>query len=308
MLTIVIPAFNEQDNIVRCVTSVRQHVPSGLSAQVVVVDNNSTDATAALARRAGATVVQSAALTIGGVRNDGVEAATGDLLMFLDADCVLTAQWHGRISEALETFQARNGSALGSHPIPPTGEDVFLWRHWFVPLFQQDGTSHIGSGHLICRRADFIKIGGFDATLVASEDVDLCHRLQKARGPLLLDRALTVEHYGYPRTWSAFFRRERWHGRGDVVTLRSLLSSKVGTLSLGFALGVVIALVGVIVGETAIVALGALCALAVLFASAVVKFRHAGVKAVAVGAAIFAVYYTARAVALCEQRPAPRHR
>jgi glycosyltransferase involved in cell wall biosynthesis len=306
MLSFVIPAFNEEANIVRCIDSIRRHAPVDETPEILVVDNRSRDRTRQLAEGAGARVLESSATTVGAVRNEGVKVTRGDVLVFLDADCALTPAWEREIALALSKLRSAPIAAVGSHPVPPT-EKVFLWQHWFVPLFQQDATSHIGSAHLICTRESFDRLDGFDGRLVASEDFDFCSRVKAAGGALIVDRALTVEHYGFPRTWAEFFRRERWHGRGDVSSLRSILASKVATLSLTFAIGLVGAILALALGSLFLAGVGLIVSTSVLLASGVAKFRHAGPVAILVGTGIFAVYYTARASslfeALWERRP-----
>jgi hypothetical protein len=80
---------------------------------------------------------------------------------------------------------------------------------------------------LAVRRDAFNAVGGFDASLEACEDVDLCRRLRAAGWRIVADEDLRSVHYGDPRTLRALFRAERWRGRDNVrVTLRSGLSAR----------------------------------------------------------------------------------
>src|ERR1700746_1981800 len=89
-LSVIIPAFNEEKFITGCVEKVLRALEANrtndLTAEVIVVDNNSTDRTAELARAAGATVVFEPVNQIARARNSGAAAATGDWLIFVDAD------------------------------------------------------------------------------------------------------------------------------------------------------------------------------------------------------------------------------
>src|SRR3712207_3896815 len=83
-VSVVIPARNEARHIEACVRSVlAQQVDGG--AEVLVVDGMSTDATAELARRAGATVIENAKQTIPAAMNAGLAAAAGEVLIRFDA-------------------------------------------------------------------------------------------------------------------------------------------------------------------------------------------------------------------------------
>ena len=124
-------------------------------------------------------------------------------------------------------------------------------------------------------RKAFELVGGFDASLEACEDVDLCRRLRGARYKIIGDERLRSVHHGDPRTLRALFRAERWRGRDNLrvslrgpVQLRELPSviipilSLAAILTLGLSLGVkvltgrpvgslIIACVGLILGVAA---------------------------------------------------------
>jgi len=122
--------------------------------------------------------------------------------------------------------------------------------------------------------------------------------VKEAGGELWDVPSMQVEHYGFPHTWRGFFRRERWHGRSDAVSLASVLGSRVAVASLLFTVLALAGMTGLIMGSPlgGLMALGA--ALLVLFASSVVKFKHAGARAVLAGMTIFPVYFLARATAV----------
>jgi len=93
-ISIVIPAFNEADYIENTLSSVFACSETYLGAiEVIVVDNNSTDATAYIARKCGAQVVFEPINQIARARNTGAKAASGKFLIFLDADTTI----HGDI-------------------------------------------------------------------------------------------------------------------------------------------------------------------------------------------------------------------
>lgn len=301
MISFVIPVLNEEANIGRCVRSIKAHMPAGEPYEILVVDNGSTDESKAQAEAAGARVLDSPATTVAAVRNTGVQASRGDLLVFVDGDCAVTAAWGQNVRTVFDQVRSMQGfAAAGSHPIPPSGEDVFLWKYWFVPLFQDAPTSHLGTAHLMCRRSIFEELSGFDSSLETNEDFDFCARITRRQGALLVRPELVVEHYGYPRTLRSFFRRERWHGRGSTVSLRAILQSKVAAMSIAYAAGALAVLVGIIALNSIVSLVGLLVVTAVLSASVIVKFRGSRLKAKFIAACIFALYYTAHATAIVD--------
>ena len=90
-ITIIIPTYNEERNIVRTLDALKEHVPYECEYEVIIVDHGSTDLTSDLAEKNGAKVCLHPEGTICGLRNYGVNKSSGDILVFLDADFLLTA-------------------------------------------------------------------------------------------------------------------------------------------------------------------------------------------------------------------------
>ena len=93
-LTIIIPAYNEEAYLPSTLGAVRiaaAHLQAQTAAdiEIIVVDNNSTDGTAEVARRHGATVVEERVQGISRARNTGARSARGDVLVFVDADVIM---------------------------------------------------------------------------------------------------------------------------------------------------------------------------------------------------------------------------
>lgn len=102
-VTVVIPAFNAERTVGRVVEALRAQEPA--PARIVVVDDGSRDATAAVAEAAGATVVPTREPRLaGGARNAGWEAAEGGVVVFLDADAIPAPGWGAGLARALEEF------------------------------------------------------------------------------------------------------------------------------------------------------------------------------------------------------------
>ena len=300
ILSFVIPAYNEAAGIERCIGSISTYAPRSMQREILVVDNGSEDDTATIARRAGATVIHSGAKTIGAVRNHGVQTSTGEVLVFLDADCALTPEWGSELERVLKLMDSDRPCCAGSQVIPPPSEPIYLWKYWFVPFATQQSASHVGSAHMIFRRRDFLDIGGFDETLETGEDFELCARVHAAGGRVLNVPALRVEHYGFPRSWSAFFRRERWHGKGDATSLKTVVTSRVAVASLLFTVFTLAGLVTLVTGPSVVSFFALSGALSVLLAASTLKFRHAGVAAQIGSLPIFPVYFLARTASLVD--------
>lgn len=178
-LSVVIPAFNEARLIERSLQSVAasiaQNRKSCFTSEIIVVDNNSSDNTADLARRAGATVVFEPVNQIGRARNAGAAQATGDWLLFLDADSLLSPELLADILRVIESGKYVGcGSTLRMDGLP-------WWANVTLQLWT--GTSVLfrwAAGALVvCRRDAFQEVGGFDQDLYALDEIRLSKQLKR---------------------------------------------------------------------------------------------------------------------------------
>jgi rSAM/selenodomain-associated transferase 2 len=167
LLSVVIPALNEEGRVADAVRSVRD------DAEVIVVDGGSTDGTRAAAAAAGATVMTSvcgrgAQLAAGGA------AARGDWLVFLHADTRLQAGW----AQALRALPPEVvGGAFRFALDPP--RPAYRWLEAGVALRCRLFRLPYGDQGLFARRAAYSRVGGF-RPLPLMEDVDFVRRLARA--------------------------------------------------------------------------------------------------------------------------------
>jgi glycosyltransferase involved in cell wall biosynthesis len=92
-VSIIIPAYNEEDNIAKCLQSINAQMEQGIDYEIIVVDNGSTDRTREIAEKLKAKVFALPEVNISALRNFGAEASSGDILAFLDADCLVKDGW-----------------------------------------------------------------------------------------------------------------------------------------------------------------------------------------------------------------------
>ncbi len=179
-LSIVIPAFNEEKLLPATLDAVRSaaavFTEAGVPWEWVVCDNNSTDATAAVARERGATVVFEPVNQIARARNTGASAATGDWLLFIDAD---SRPSRGLLGEVLVAM--RDGSILFAGSVVSLDTQVPLGARW--GLSGWNGLSRlmkwVAGSFVLVEAAAFREVGGFDQRFYAGEEVDLSRRLKR---------------------------------------------------------------------------------------------------------------------------------
>jgi glycosyltransferase involved in cell wall biosynthesis len=177
MLSFIVPAYNEERELARSLASIRHAAEAAQQAfEIIVVDDASTDATAEIAKAAGAVLVPVSYRQIAAVRNAGARVARGNILFFVDADTSISPIHVTAAMSALET-----GCAGGGARIVPEGP-VPLWARVFVQIFSvfYFTLSKLGAGaFLFTTRENFRAIGGFDDELFAGEEIYFTLALKK---------------------------------------------------------------------------------------------------------------------------------
>lgn len=228
-ITFIIPTYNEEDFLPQSLKAIELFAVD-LSYEVIVVDNGSTDATLDIAQRFGATVYQDSTKTVGGLRNLGAAYADGEVLVFLDADVVITRVWAQEFNDLCIRIEGDNRLITGSR-CNIGRNSSWIEKNWFLPMTQQK-SGYINSGHMIVARCVFQEIGGFDDTLVTGEDWEFCMRAKQNSCSVVNNPKLLVVHEGYPKDLRSFVNREAWHGVQDFYNLQSLLRSKVALVAI----------------------------------------------------------------------------
>jgi glycosyltransferase involved in cell wall biosynthesis len=179
-ISVIVPAFNEEKLIaesLRRLNYARQAFSGrGWPSEVIVCDNNSTDRTAELARAAGANVVFEPINQIARARNRGAQAASGDWLVFIDADSYPCPGLFADVADAIASGRYLAGGST-------IHLDGCQWRARFVTRLWNlisRGTHFMAGSFIFCEACVFRRLGGFNVELFASEELDLSKRLKRA--------------------------------------------------------------------------------------------------------------------------------
>lgn len=168
-LSVVIPAFNVEDTIERCIESVQRQNWPETAIEIVVVDNGSTDRTKMRAERTGCRLIEEGRRGRSSARNRGVQAAQGDLLAFLDADCEAPPEWLPRCLELMsKPFMGAVQARVRKHgQAAPSA--TFVQAHYYLPF--------LDTCAMVTHRTAFESAGGFDEELRRNVDMDFSFRL-----------------------------------------------------------------------------------------------------------------------------------
>jgi glycosyltransferase involved in cell wall biosynthesis/GT2 family glycosyltransferase len=237
--TVVVCTRNRPADLRRCLASLAAAPLPG--CQVIVVDQSSDEATAAVFKDlvpglAGFDYLASGRIGASIARNQGARSAGGDLLLFTDDDCEVTADW---VDNWRRYFKAHPtvGIAFGKVAVPefdqttghiPSFDTGHQDKVWGPEVFSR-GAGAVGMGaNMAVRRGAFDVVGGFDeilgpgARLIAGEDTDLALRIVEAGYRLGQAAQPMVTHYGFRNNFEAS-RLGRQYGAGTAAMYLKLV-------------------------------------------------------------------------------------
>lgn len=179
-ISVVVPAFNEEKYIAKCLAALQAQDYPRESYEVIVVDNASSDRTVAIAAQFGVRVIFEPRKGVARARQGGAEVARGEIIAGLDADSIPPQQWLAAIDRAF-----RHQPSLGAVTGPVYFYDGKFREQWFTRYLSNPAvhiTHLLGRGWLqgnnfAVKKTLFFSVGGFNTLLLSGEDVDLSLRL-----------------------------------------------------------------------------------------------------------------------------------
>lgn len=242
-VSVIVPCFNGEGHLRRCLDGLsRQTYPD---YEIVVVDDASTDGSLGILKEfPGVKIVRNTenhgpAFS----RNRGIEASSGEILVFLDADCeVDDSEW---LAQHVRLQAARPGAIVGGG-IVGVGQGIIAradsYCHWFtnIPYAKKRAVSqatrrrrirfsrHLVTTNMSVTRQIWLAVGPFEEWLRTGEDVEFCERAVSRGFTLWLQPDIIVRHYDRERLGD-FFRCFYRAGR-DRVPARRLHRSQYHAL------------------------------------------------------------------------------
>jgi GT2 family glycosyltransferase len=210
-VSIVMPAYNAEATIGAALQALLAQ-DSDVQREIIVVDDGSTDQTAAIASAvAGVRVMSQPNAGPAVARNNGAEAATGEIVLFIDSDCEASPDWLATMLEPLAdarvagvkgAYRTRQ-TALAARFVQLEYEDKYdrMARHEFIDFVDTYSAAF--------RREVFASSGGYSSEFptACAEDVDLSYRMERA-GARMVFRPHAIVYHRHPDRFGAYLRKK----------------------------------------------------------------------------------------------------
>ncbi len=220
-VSVVIPAYNCAETVGACIESLLSQDYPGGSYEIIVIDNNSSDATASVVEDYAVKLAfEKERQSPGAARNRGISLAQYGLIAFIDSDCLAEPGW---LSNLIAPFGDPGVGLVGGRiksQVPASGlVETFLTRVKYTSADQYASSEPMGlpSGNVAYRRECLQKIGMFDGAMPWGEDIDLAWRAQVYGGYRAVFEENAVVYHKHRSTLAGLFNQFRKYGTVEMV-------------------------------------------------------------------------------------------
>ncbi|RPI27556.1 MAG: glycosyltransferase [Acidobacteria bacterium] len=217
-ISVVVCSYNGSRTLHECCQGLRSLDYPDL--EVIVVNDGSTDQTAAIAEEHSFRVIRTENEGLSRARNTGLRAATGEIIAYLDDDTVPDPQWLNHLAIA---FRKSNHAGIGGPNLTPAGDSRIAECISNAPgnpihvLLSDHEAEHIPGCNMAFRKAALEAIGGFDPQFrIAGDDVDVCWRLLQNGQTLGFSAGAVVWHHRR-NSVKAFWRQQVNYGKAEAM-------------------------------------------------------------------------------------------
>jgi GT2 family glycosyltransferase len=215
-MSVVVCTYNGQRTIRDCLEGVRRlRYPD---FEVIVVNDGSTDQTPAIVGEYDVRLISTENRGLSSARNTGWQAATGEIVAYLDDDAYPDADW---LTHLAATFLRSAHVGVGGPNIAPPGDGKIAKCIALAPgnpthvMLSDREAEHIPGCNMAFRRVTLEAIGGFDPRFrVAGDDVDVCWTLRERGGTLGFSPAAVVWHHRR-NSLRAYWKQQVGYGRAE---------------------------------------------------------------------------------------------
>ncbi len=245
-VSIIVPAYNESEHLQACITALKsQNYPKD-SYEVIVVDNESTDNTAQIAKKNQVQLLEKQPGNVGRMRNLGAKEARGEIVAFIDADCVVDPDW---ISRATELISQKENTVFGGGCFLPPNPAI-VERCWLLGTPETMLPRELIGASIALQKNIFEKIGGFNENITSGEDTELSKQAQTLGFAIELTSKLSVIHLGNAKSAKEFVKRQIWHGENYIKDIKKSLNDPTFILINISLISILTIILSALIGQT----------------------------------------------------------
>jgi len=206
--SIVIPAHNEAKRISKCLQALQHQTLRPQDYEIIVIDDGSEDDTAAVAARHGARVIRQQNKGPAVARNAGIDQARGEIILFLDADCVPEEHWAERLRAPIADGSAEGavGRIVSGQTRPVAALIQSELDERYARAANYERVDLLNTGNCGFNR-DLLRKNRFDEAFRWIEDAELSFRLARGGHKMVFVQDAVVEH-SHPETLRAYMLRK----------------------------------------------------------------------------------------------------
>lgn len=229
-ISIVTPMYNSKQYIGRMIQAVNDLDYPKDKIEIIIIDNGSDDDSVEIAEEMGVSCSVMKGVSISHMRNAGAAKASGEVLGFVDSDCLVSRDWAKRAIEFISEEVGIVGGYYGLGDSPGWIEKTW---HGLKKDITGD-VSFVSAGNMVIKAKLFKQIGGFDEIVETGEDWDFCQRVIGAGYRVVNQPSLHVKHLGNYKSLIGIIKKERWYGRGMFSVLKGRMATKPLIVSILF--------------------------------------------------------------------------
>ena len=195
-ISIIIPSYNSERFITRCLTSLTSQ-KADIENEIIVADSSKDDTPKIIKEKfPSVKLIQLDKQALpGAARNFGAREAKGDILAFIDSDCIAHPDWIRSVAESInQGYNIVGGAVENATPYSFVGiADYILTFNEFFPGMPERDVTFLPTCNFICRKDVFEDIGGFPPDWAAGEDFLFCYEASK-KHKLLFTQSVLASH------------------------------------------------------------------------------------------------------------------
>ena len=217
----MVPAYNAESTISECIESLLEQDFPEDDFEVIVVDNNSTDRTAEIAKKYPVRYVLEKNKGASAARNAGIDAAVGSLIALIDSDCIARRNW---LTEGVKPFDNEDTGCVSGRVV--SYEPSNMWERiisekdqYAIPPDYWGWQPYAITANAFFRKGVFERAGKFDTIFkqASAEDKDLCWRMLKKTRFVIKQQPSAIVFHKHRSNLSSYFRQHLNYCMNDQI-------------------------------------------------------------------------------------------